>query len=100
MFSTKEELEITVNCLINKIYELNMKNRILEDKNKSFNQVLENYQNEKSKIKEFEERIFNLEMENGKLKKENEILKKKTQTKDEVKKIMENLGIGGENEKK
>lgn len=52
MFSNKEQLETTVDCLVYRICELNMEIRALENKNKSFDEVLKNYQDEKSKNRE------------------------------------------------
>lgn len=101
MFSNKEQLETTVDCLVYRICELNMEIRVLENKNKSFDEILKNYQNEKSKNRELEEKIFNYEMEIARLKKENKELEEKVETKTEIKKIIHNLSEeGGKNAKK
>ena len=91
MFPTQKEMEITIDFLIKKIWELNMTLAALENKSKALDEALENFNKEKDKNREFEERIFNLEMENGKLKKENKSLEEKVKMKDEVKKVMKNL---------
>ena len=91
MFPTQKEMEITIDFLIKKIWELNMTLTALENKSKALDEALENFNKEKDKNREFEERIFNLEMENGKLKKENKSLEEKVKMKDEVKKVMKNL---------
>ena len=91
MFPTQKEMDITIDCLIKKIWELNMTLRALENKSKALDEALENFNKEKDKNKNLEERIFNLEMENGKLKKENKSLEEKVKMKDEVKKVMKNL---------
>ena len=96
MFPTQKEMDITIDCLIKKIWELNMTLRALENKSKALDEALENFNKEKDKNREFEERIFNLEMENGKLKKENKNLEEKVKMKDEVKKVMKNLIHEGE----
>ena len=101
MFSNKEQLETTVDCLVYRICELNMEIRALENKNKSFDEVLKNYQDEKSKNRELEEKIFNYEMEIGRLKKENKELEEKVETKAEIKKMIHNLSAeGGKNAEK
>ncbi len=91
MFPTQKEMEITIDFLIKKIWELNMTLAALENKSKALDEALENFNKEKDKNREFEERIFNLEMENSKLKKENKSLEEKVKMKDEVKKVMKNL---------
>ena len=91
MFPTQKEMEITIDFLIKKIWELNMTLAALENKSKALDEALENFNKEKDKNREFEERIFNLEMENGKLKKENKSLEEKVKMKDEVKEVMKNL---------
>lgn len=91
MFSTKEQLEVTVDCLINKIWELNNLLRVSENKAKAFEEGLENFNKEKSKSRELEEKLLSLEIENSKLKKENKDLQEKIKTKKEVKEIMKNL---------
>ena len=96
MFPTQKEMEITIDFLIKKIWELNMTLTALENKSKALDEALENFNKEKDKNREFEERIFNLEMENGKLKKENKSLEEKVKMKDEVKKVMKNLIHEGE----
>lgn len=96
MFPTQKEMEITIDFLIKKIWELNMTLAALENKSKALDEALENFNKEKDKNREFEERIFNLEMENGKLKKENKTLEEKVKMKDEVKKVMKNLIHEGE----
>lgn len=96
MFPTQKEMEITIDFLIKKIWELNMTLAALENKSKALDEALENFNKEKDKNREFEERIFNLEMENGKLKKENKSLEEKVKMKDEVKKVMKNLIREGE----
>lgn len=96
MFPTQKEMEITIDFLIKKIWELNMTLAALENKSKALDEALENFNKEKDKNREFEERIFNLEMENGKLKKENKSLEEKVKMKDEVKKVMKNLIHEGE----
>ena len=96
MFPTQKEMEITIDFLIKKIRELNMTLAALENKSKALDEALENFNKEKDKNREFEERIFNLEMENGKLKKENKSLEEKVKMKDEVKKVMKNLIHEGE----
>lgn len=96
MFPTQKEMEITIDFLIKKIWELNMTLAALENKSKALDEALENFNKEKDKNREFEERIFNLEMENGKLKKENKNLEEKVKMKDEVKKVMKNLIHEGE----
>ena len=96
MFPTQKEMEITIDCLIKKIWELNMTLRALENKSKALDEALENFNKEKDKNRELEERIFNLEMENSKLKKENKSLEEKVKMKDEVKKVMKNLIHEGE----
>ena len=96
MFPTQKEMEITIDFLIKKIWELNMTLAALENKSKALDEALENFNKEKDKNKNLEERIFNLEMENGKLKKENKSLEEKVKMKDEVKKVMKNLIHEGE----
>ena len=96
MFPTQKEMEITIDFLIKKIWELNMTLAALENKSKALDEALENFNKEKDKNREFEERIFNLEMENGKLKKENKSLEEKVKMKEEVKKVMKNLIHEGE----
>lgn len=96
MFPTQKEMEITIDFLIKKIWELNMTLAALENKSKALDEALENFNKEKDKNREFEERIFNLEMENSKLKKENKSLEEKVKMKDEVKKVMKNLIHEGE----
>lgn len=96
MFPTQKEMEITIDFLIKKIWELNITLAALENKSKALDEALENFNKEKDKNREFEERIFNLEMENGKLKKENKSLEEKVKMKDEVKKVMKNLIHEGE----
>ena len=96
MFPTQKEMEITIDFLIKKIWELNMTLAALENKSKALDEALENFNKEKDKNRELEERIFNLEMENGKLKKENKNLEEKVKMKDEVKKVMKNLIHEGE----
>ena len=96
MFPTQKEMEITIDFLIKKIWELNMTLAALENKSKALDEALENFNKEKDKNREFEERIFNLEMENSKLKKENKNLEEKVKMKDEVKKVMKNLIHEGE----
>lgn len=91
MFPTQKEMEITIDFLIKKIWELNMTLNALENKSKALDEALENFNKEKDKNKELEERIFNLEMENGRLKTENKKLEEKAKVKDEVKKVMKNL---------
>ena len=91
MFPTQKEMEITIDFLIKKIWELNMTLAALENKSKALDEALENFNKEKDKNRELEERIFNLEMENSKLKKENKSLEEKVKMKDEVKKVMKNL---------
>ena len=91
MFPTQKEMEITIDFLIKKIWELNMTLAALENKSKALDEALENFNKEKDKNRNLEERIFNLEMENGKLKKENKSLEEKVKMKDEVKKVMKNL---------
>ena len=96
MFPTQKEMEITIDFLIKKIWELNMTLAALENKSKALDEALENFNKEKDKNRELEERIFNLEMENGKLKKENKSLEEKVKMKDEVKKVVKNLIHEGE----
>lgn len=96
MFPTQKEMEITIDFLIKKIWELNMTLAALENKSKALDEALENFNKEKDKNRNLEERIFNLEMENGKLKKENKSLEEKVKMKDEVKKVMKNLIHEGE----
>ena len=96
MFPTQKEMEITIDFLIKKIWELNMTLRALENKSKALDEALENFNKEKDKNRNLEERIFNLEMENSKLKKENKSLEEKVKMKDEVKKVMKNLIHEGE----
>lgn len=96
MFPTQKEMEITIDFLIKKIWELNMTLAALENKSKALDEALENFNKEKDKNRELEERIFNLEMENSKLKKENKSLEEKVKMKDEVKKVMKNLIHEGE----
>ncbi len=91
MFPTQKEMEITIDCLIKKIWELNMTLRALENKSKALDEALENFNKEKDKNRELEEKVFNLEIENSKIKKENKTLEEKVKMKDEVKKIMKNL---------
>ena len=91
MFPTQKEMDITIDCLIKKIWELNMTLRALEDKSKALDEALENFNKEKDKNKNLEERIFNLEVENARLRKENKTLEGKVKIKDEVKEVMKNL---------
>lgn len=91
MFPTQKEMDITIDCLIKKIWELNMTLRALENKSKALDEALENFNKEKDKNRELEEKVFNLEIENSKIKKENKTLEEKVKMKDEVKKVMKNL---------
>ncbi len=91
MFPTQKEMDITIDCLIKKIWELNMTLRALENKSKALDEALENFNKEKDKNKNLEERIFNLEVENARLRKENKTLEGKVKIKDEVKEVMKNL---------
>ena len=91
MFPTQKEMEITIDFLIKKIWELNMTLTALENKSKALDEALENFNKEKDKNKNLEERIFNLEVENARLRKENKTLEGKVKIKDEVKEVMKNL---------
>ena len=91
MFPTQKEMDITIDYLIKKIWELNMTLRALENKSKALDEALENFNKEKDKNKNLEERIFNLEVENARLRKENKTLEGKVKIKDEVKEVMKNL---------
>ena len=91
MFPTQKEMDITIDCLIKKIWELNMTLRALENKSKALDEALENFNKEKDKNKNLEERIFNLEVENARSRKENKTLEGKVKIKDEVKEVMKNL---------
>lgn len=96
MFATQEEMDITIDCLIKKIWQLKMTLKVLENKSKALDDALENFNKERSKNRELEEKIFNFEMEIGKLKKENKDLEEKVKMKDEVKKVIKNLIHEGE----
>lgn len=91
MFPTQKEMDITIDCLIKKIWELNITLRALENKSKALDEALENFNKEKDKNKNLEERIFNLEVENARLRKENKSLEEKAKMKDEIKEVMKNL---------
>ena len=112
MFSTNEELETTIDCLINKIWELRNMLKVSRNKAKSFEEQIERYKNETRKLDDLEaknyalskdikilnNKIENLESENNNFLKENKVLKEKikeleekVKTKKEVKEIMEKL---------
>ena len=96
MFPTQKEMDITIDCLIKKIWELTMTLKTFENKSKALDEALENFNKERDKNKELEERVFNLEMENGKLKTENKRLEEKAKVKDEVKDVIKKLISEGE----
>ena len=50
MFPTQKEMEITIDFLIKKIWELNMTLAALENKSKALDEALENFNKEKDKI--------------------------------------------------
>ncbi len=99
MFSTNEELEITIDCLINKIWELKNLLRISKDKAKSLEEQAERVKDETRKlndleaknftlskdIKALEEEMQELEIRNNGFLKENKILKEK------IKRVMKEL---------
>lgn len=96
MFSTPQEMDITIDCLIKKIWQLNTTLKVLESKSKALDEALENFNKERSKNRELEEKILNFEIEISKLKKENKNLEEKVKMKDEVKKVIKNLIHEGE----
>lgn len=112
MFSTNEELEITIDCLINKIWELKNLLRISKDKAKSLEEQAERVKDETRKlndleaknftlskdIKALEEEMQELESKNNGFLKENKILKEKikeleekVKTKEKVRNVMKEL---------
>lgn len=112
MFSTKEELEITIDCLINRVWELKNMLKISKDKAKSLEEQAERVKEETRKlndleaknftlskdIKVLEEEIQELESKNNGFIKENKILKEKikeleekTKTKEKVKSVIKEL---------
>lgn len=112
MFSTNEELEITIDCLINKIWELKNLLRISKDKAKSLEEQVERVKDETRKlndleaknftlskdIKALEEEMQELESKNNGFLKENKILKEKikeleekVKTKEKVRNVMKEL---------
>lgn len=58
MFSTNEELEITIDCLINKIWELKNLLRISKDKAKSLEEQVERVKDETRKLNDLEAKIL------------------------------------------
>lgn len=112
MFSTNEKLEITIDCLINKIWELKNLLRISKDKAKSLEEQAERVKDETRKlndleaknftlskdIKALEEEMQELESKNNGFLKENKILKEKikeleekVKTKEKVRNVMKEL---------
>lgn len=112
MFSTKEELEITIDCLINKVWELKNMLKVSKDKVKFLEEQAERMKEETRKLNDLEaknftlskdikvlkEEIQELESRNNEFLKENKILKgkikeleKKVKTKEEVRNVMEEL---------
>lgn len=112
MFSTNEELEITIDCLINKIWELKNLLRISKDKAKSLEEQAERVKDETRKlndleaknftlskdIKALEEEMQELESKDNGFLKENKILKEKikeleekVKTKEKVRNVMKEL---------
>ena len=112
MFSTNEELEITIECLINKIWELKNLLRVSKDKAKSLEEQAERVKDETRKLNDLEaknftlskdmkvlkEEIQELEIRNNGFFKENKILKEKikeleekVKTKEKVRNVMKEL---------